>query len=64
MKDGATKRRDEMALLASWYLKASSSASGVKNSDIVGTSMLSFDLRYAGFGWNWFMTVRNQCFVA
>ena len=43
LKDGATKRRDEMARMASWWRKASSRASGVKNMPTVGTSMLNFE---------------------
>ena len=46
LNDGATKRRHEMARTESWYLNASSRGKGVKNAEIVGTSMLSFDLGF------------------
>ena len=43
LKDGETKRRDEMYRLRSWYLKAASSGSRVKNGPTLGTRSFSFE---------------------
>ena len=49
LKDGATNRREDIALRWSCDRNASSSASGVKKVDIVGTSILSLDLGFELF---------------
>jgi len=49
LKDGGTKRREEIARIASWWRKAASRARGVKNMPIVGTSILSLERRFPAF---------------
>jgi hypothetical protein len=49
LKDGGTKRREEIARIASWWRKAASRARGVKNMPIVGTSMLNFERGFRAF---------------
>lgn len=52
LKDGDTKRRDEMWRLLSWYLKAASSGNRVKKMPRGGTRSLSFDGKgFAGSFW-------------
>lgn len=53
LKEGATNRREEIARIESWCLKASSSANGVKKVEMVGTSILSLDL---AIGASWWLT--------
>jgi hypothetical protein len=43
LKEGGTKRLDEMKRFLSWYLNASARGSRVKNVPILGTSNLSLD---------------------
>lgn len=57
LKDGETKRREEMYLLRSWYLNAASRGSLVKKGPTVGTS--SFSLEGMGFSSFWWATVQE-----
>jgi len=43
LNEGGTKRRDDMNLLLSWYLKAAARGRRVKKAPILGTSSFSFD---------------------
>lgn len=44
LKEGATKRREEMARCWSWVMNAASRWSGVRKEAIVGTSILSLEV--------------------
>lgn len=57
LKEGETKRREEMYLLWSWYLNAASSGSRVKNGPTVGTR--SFSLDGIGLSSFWWATVQE-----
>lgn len=55
LKEGETKRRDEMYRFESWYLKAASRGRRVKKGPMLGTRSLSFD--GSGFSSFWWATV-------
>jgi hypothetical protein len=63
LKDGGTKRREEIARIASWCRKAASRARGVKNMPIVGTSILSFERRFPAFWcstWRLYVSIASE----
>lgn len=58
LNEGGTKRREEIARWRSCDLNASSSASGVKKVEMVGTSIFNFD---RALGVSWRLTASVQC---